>query len=133
MRAKIYKRAAVFALLLAISVVLFPLLAFGLATARIQFLGRFVGNFLFFWPQYMLVPYGFENTEIGQSQSFLMDTATYFAIPFWVLCALGYGYCLRNAKMRYVALGTYPIVSVVMLTFYWVLNQFGYSAYLEGL
>ena len=80
----------------------------------------------------MLVPYGFVNREVGYSQSFFMDSAIYGAIAFWLICAWVFGYVLRNVKMRYVVLATYPVAVATMFVCYLVLHQFGYSVYLEG-
>jgi len=123
-----FKRAAIFALLLAISLGLFPLLAYASVLIGIPFLG----TFLFFWPQAVLVPYGFYDEEIGHSQAFLMDSAILGAIVFWLICAVTFGYLFRNLKMRYAVLATYPVAVLVALLFYWVLYQFGYSVYLDG-
>ena len=125
----ILKRAAVIVLLLGLSAILFPWLAFGLALIGISFLG----NFLFFWPQYLLVPYGFVDRQIGFSQAFLPDSAIIGAIVFWLIFAVAFGYLLRNARIRYVVLTTYPAATIVMLLFYWALHQFGYWPYVEGL
>ena len=124
----IYKRAAIFAFLLAISAVLFPLLALGLAMGGIPFLT----NQLFFWPQFMLAPNGFMNREVGGSVAFLMDSAIFGAVFFWVVFAFAYGYFTRNLRMRFVALGTYPVAFLVMALFHWALALFGYRAILDG-
>ena len=125
----IYKRAAVFNLLLALSLALFPLSAYGLALLGLPL--PFLGIF-FFWPQLVLVPYGFVGREIGHSQYMVMDSAIYGAIAFWFICAVIYGYFLRKLKMRYVVLATYPVAFIVIILFNWALDQFGYSVYLEG-
>ena len=125
----IYKRAAVFVLLLAISVVLFPLMAFGLPQIGISFFS----NFLFIWPQYVSLPYGFYDLEIGHSEAYLMDSAILGAIAFWLVFALAFGYVLRHYKMNYAALATYPVTFAVMSLFHWALALFGYGVYLDWL
>lgn len=124
----IYKRYAVFVLLLAISIVLFPLMGFGVALIGIPFLG----NFLFFWSQYMLLPYGFYAREIGHSEAYLTDSAFYGAVVFWFVFALAFGYILRNYTIKYAVLTTYPVAFAVVFLFSWVLSQFGYGVYLDG-
>ncbi len=124
----ILKRAVIFASLLAVSVIAFPLSAFGLAMIGIGYFG----NFLFFWPQYMLLPYGFYDREIGHSEAYLMDSAILGAIVFWLIFALAFGYILRNFRLRYAVLATYPVAFAVMSLFAWALAQFGYGVYLDG-
>lgn len=108
-----YKRAAAFASLLAISVVLFPLLAISLASIGIPFLG----NILFFWPQFMLFPNGFYNLQIGHSEAYLMDSAILGAIAFWLVFAMAFGYALKKYRMRFAVLATYPVAFAVMFLF----------------
>ncbi|RUO38640.1 hypothetical protein CWE13_03060 [Aliidiomarina shirensis] len=124
MNSAILKRLLVLIGMLALSVVLFPLLAFAIPV---------FSNFLFFWPQCLLLPYGFVNIDIGASQAFFVDSAIFGAILFWFVFAAVFGYVLRDKRIRYVAILSYPLAFAVMFIFYGILLIFGYSVYLEGL
>lgn len=124
----ILKRAVTFASLLALSVIAFPLLAIGLAMIGIGYFA----NFLFFWPQFILLPNGLYDRETGHSQAYLMDSAIFGAIAFWLVLSLAFGYILRNFKLRYAVIATYPVAFAAISLFTWVLAQLGYGVYLDG-
>jgi hypothetical protein len=124
----VLQRAAVFVLMLTLSVFLFPALAFALAYVGVHF----IVNLLFFWPQFMLLPNGFVNNDIGPSQAYFMDTAIFGAVIFWLIFSAACGYVLRTVKIRYVVLASYPVALVTMIAFQSVLGFFGYSTYLDG-
>ena len=109
--------------------VFFPFIGLGLAWMRFSF----AGEYLFFWPQRMLLPDGFVNRGDLHSQFLMMDCAIYCAMAFWFGYCLFLGYLLRNVKIGYVALATYPIVAVVMTLMYSLLGLFGYSVVLDGI
>ena len=124
----ILKRAATFVSMLALSVYLFPAVGFPLASIGV----RYIGNFSLFWSQWMLLPNGFVNNEIGPSQAFFMDSAIFGAVFFWLLFSAFFGYIFRAVKIGIVILAVYPVTYVVMFAFYSVLGLFGYSTYLDG-
>lgn len=124
-----YTRAFVFLLLLTLSAALFPLLGLGLEVLW----PSFIGDFLLFWPLFMLVPNGFVSQRAETFQFGMMDCSIYCALLFWLACALLLGYLLRNVKISHVAMATYPIAAVVMIAAHSTLWFFGYKAFLLGI
>ncbi len=127
------KRYAISVALLALSLVVFPLLAVGaylLGPAPLS-LPRMLSNALFFWPQYLLLPYGVVDraTEI----SYWVTTARYPSAVFWLAATAAYIWLTRGARLKWVVAGLFPAIAVLVQLVLWVLGAFGYVAFLDGL
>jgi len=89
-------------------------------------------NWLFFWPQFALLPYGFMLEETGATQWYFKSAATPCAIVFWSAYALLFGLICRKLKLLYTILLSYPAMFLTAFLFYFVLGMFGVVPYLEG-
>ncbi len=96
-------------------------------------LGGFLGNFLFFWPQIAILPFGIYNTEIGDSITYLKHgQSVVLASIFWILVGLAYAWLTRRLRLRYQILIIYPVIVLIAIIASFVMELTGYSAYLEG-
>ena len=118
-----FKRAAVFLLLLALSVPLFPRVVSYLH----HLFPAYIENTLFFWPRLVLIPRGFYDKDIGHSEAFLAGSGIYLAIVFWSLFSIAFGYAMRNLKVRYTALSTYPAAYIMMFAILLPIELAGYG------
>ena len=122
------QRAQDFLLILVVTLLAFPLAAFALGPV----LPRVIRNFMFFWPEVVLLPNGFMNLEIGGSRAFFMNSAIYGAIITWVLIAVLFGKVFRKTAKKKAAWLVIPVAVGLVITFLVLLYAFGYTVYSDG-
>ena len=122
------QRAVIFLVVLCVSLPTLPIAAIVLSPV----LPSIVGNAMFFWPQVILFPNGFMSMEIGGSEAFLMDSAIYGAIIFWILIAGLFGKVFQKSPRKTAAWLALPVALVVAVALHVLLYAFGYTAYIDG-
>ena len=95
---------AVLSGVVAISLMVMPLLAFALNS----FLPHQLGNFMFFWPQYVLVPVGFTKNS-PPFETFMFDSSVMLAIAFWLTFLALVAAFVRRWRVKWVALAAFPL------------------------
>lgn len=95
-------------------------------------LSRAVRNFLFFWPQMALFPYGINVYENGDTQTYMYDYAIYFAVAFWIVIGVTHSRITRKWKLLYSGLSVYPTILMVTIILNSLLSVFDIYPYLEG-
>lgn len=126
---RILSRAAIFIGLLALSTVLSPLMALSIAASGLPF----DSDFLFFWPQLVLVPFGLVGNGYDHSSPLGYESAMYFALGFWVLIAFVQGIAWRNRSLRLNAIIAVPVAIVMVLVAHQLVQAVGFGPYLDGL
>ena len=119
-----------FAVLLGPSLWLFP----RLALVDPGVLPNWLSNYLFFWPQLVLAPYGFICGAPGSPVTYwgsqFFPLAAYV---FWSVVACAYAVAIRRRPLYFTFLLTYPIVFTVAELIGLLLRLFDIFVYLEGL
>lgn len=93
----------------------------------------FLGSFLFFWPQLVILPFGIYNTEIGDSITYLNHgQSVVLASIFWILVGLVYAWLTRRLRLRYQIFIIYPVIVLIAVIASLLLELVGYSAYIDG-
>jgi hypothetical protein len=88
-------------------------------------------NWLFFWPQCALIPYGLTHKG-NASDPYLWTAGMPIAITLWVIIAAYYGWYTRKLSMLYKVLLCYPMMFVINFLIFLYLGIIGFSPYLEG-
>ena len=95
---------AVLSGVLVVSLASMPLLAFALYS----FLPHQLGDFMFFWPQYVLVPVGFTKNS-PPFETFMFDSSMTLAIAFWLVFLALVAAFVRRWRIKWVALAAFPL------------------------
>lgn len=128
---KLVGRYAACTALLAASFVLLPLLALAGAQLGLSWVPRQVSNLLFFWPQYFLLPNGFETRETGAAH--LAGSAPYLSVTLWLAVTVCYVWVTRRVAMRYVLIAMLPIFGLMLqVVLVLVTAASGLSVVLDG-
>jgi len=115
----------------AVSLVAFPLLA--LAPMALPFRWpSWLGNLLFFWPQYLLLPGGLRTPPDG-AVARLEVLAPALAVCFWLLAIAGYVYATRGWTKRRALAAFGPAVLTTAWLVAVALAAMGYAPVLDGL
>lgn len=94
---------------------------------------RVVRNFLFFWPQLALAPYGFMHPADDMRKTYLDGGWNYLIMgAFWLLIGLGLSWALRNKRISTTAIAAFPVVMAIGVALEPVLNWFDVGVYFEG-
>jgi hypothetical protein len=121
--------SVIFLVILGVSIFVFPLLA----VYFYSLLGRVVGNFLFFYPQVVMLSGGLTSSVEGASKLILSETTSrIIAGVLWVGISFVFGYLFHRVKFRYKILLVLPIAVIIVLTYSYLLYFLGISIYLEG-
>ena len=126
--ATVVKRALAFLGVLVVSLVLFPVLALLSASLRIPQ----VQHWLFPWPMFVLVPYGFVGRGYDVYQPLLPDTAILFALGAWLFIAVVHGYLWKEKSIKAATWAALPFAIVIVVVVHCVLMSLGLSPYPEG-
>jgi hypothetical protein len=114
----------IFVIFFVLSVFLFPFVAL----VAHNFLPRMLVNYLFFWPQVLLLPYGLRGTDFYYGYG----TLGFVATTFWLLFALAFGWLSRNFGIRLKAFAVFPFVILITVSIYFIFGVFGLAPNLEG-
>lgn len=95
-------------------------------------LGIWLSNFLFFWPQYALLPHGFSTFDDGVFHTYLAATAQYIAVLFWFGVGIGYVWMTRLWRGTFFVLGIYPVMFGLTILVQYVLFAFGVLLPIDG-
>ena len=126
-KAALIHRALIFLGLFVVSLFALPLLALPAA-----FFFRSLSNFLFFWPQFLLYPYGFKTTGTTDVQYFFVNSAFLGAIACWLIVAVLFAFATRNLTKKLAALLAFPVMLALALAVNYRLLFAGYSGVLDG-
>lgn len=122
-------RLAVCVAVFAVSLVAFPLLALAPTVLPLSWPAG-LGDVLFFWPQYLLLPSGMRSTA---GAVYGADTATAVAVVLWLLLlALFARLTQRQRKLLVVPL-LFVVVAICAELAMLSLGAIGFSPVLEGL
>jgi hypothetical protein len=125
----IAQRLGAFGLVFAISLFACPLLA----VAIHGLLPPQLGNFMFFWPQLALVPFGFTSPASDMTQTYLGGGWNYPVTGiFWLLVGIGISWLLRKRPIGLTALVAVPLAFVVAIAVAAILDQLDIGIYFEG-
>jgi len=114
----------------AVSLVAFPLLALAPMALPIRW-PSWLGNLLFFWPQYLLLPGGL-RTQADPAGVRLEVVAPVLAVCFWLLAIAGYVYATRSWAKRGVLAVFGPAVLMAAWLVAVALAAMGYAPVLDG-
>ena len=126
---RVVRRLLAFAATFAASLIACPLI--------VIFLGflfpRTVRNFLFFWPQMALAPYGYTSPMDDMTRTHLGGGPNYaIAIAFWLVVGVGLSWLLRGQRLRVTALVAIPASFVVAIIVTEALQLADVGIYYEG-
>jgi hypothetical protein len=119
-----------FAILLSVLVISLPVLPL-LAFALDSVLPRQIGNFLFFWPQYVLLPNGL-RTDSPEYTVVLFDRSMELAIAFWVVFLALAGLLVRRWSAKWIVLVSFPLALFTVALAGEALRAFGLGVALDG-
>jgi hypothetical protein len=123
------RRVGVFVITFVAGLFACPVLAFAIHPV----LPRVVGNFLFFWPQLAVVPYGFTFPASDVTRTYLGGGWNYALVSFfWLLVGIGLSWLLRKKAVRVTVFATLPISFAIGIAAAAVLEQFDVGIYFEG-
>jgi hypothetical protein len=123
------RRVGVFALTFVAGLFACPLLA--MAIHRV--LPRVVGNFLFFWPQLALAPFGFTHPSSDQTRTYLGGGWNYVVTGlFWLLVGVALGWVLRRKAVRITSYVTLPVSFAIAIAAAAILDRLDVGIYFEG-
>jgi hypothetical protein len=123
-------RVGAFAATFVASLFAVPVLSFLLATV----LPRVARNFLFFWPQLALAPFGFTHPARDTTHTYLGGGANYaIAVLFWLLVGIGLSWALRTRRVRLTAFAAIPLSFAIAIAAQQVLDHYDIGIYFEGL
>jgi hypothetical protein len=112
---------------LVISLPVLPLLAFALNSV----LPHRIEDFMFFWPQYVLVPNGFRADSPGHPVA-LFDWSMELAIALWLVYLALVALLVRRWSARWIALVSLPLALLTVALSGEVLRAFGLGVTLDG-
>jgi phosphoglycerol transferase MdoB-like AlkP superfamily enzyme len=112
---------------LVISLPVLPLLAFALNSV----LPHRIEDFMFFWPQYVLVPRGFRTSPPAYT-TVLSDWSMELAIAFWVAFLALVAMLVRRWSAKWIVLASLPIALVTVALSGEVLGAFEFWVALDG-
>jgi hypothetical protein len=94
------------------SLVLFPLLAW--SSFEVRWLPEPVMQVLFFWPQYLFLPFGVrQDAALGES-TYGASGVIYATATFWMLSVAAYVWVTRHFNARWVVAALLPVVYVLL-------------------
>ena len=120
-------RCALCVATLAVSLVLFPLLALALSSL----LPRMIGNALFFWPQYLLLLSGVRE-QLPAAAVHAADVAAFAMALFWLAAVALLVRLTSRWRVRSVLLALFPGVVLVAMLVLMALRSVGYAPVLDG-
>lgn len=115
---------------LAISLVLFPLLALAPALLPVRW-PSWLGNALFFWPQYLLLPGGIRAA--AESAPYGAGVAPVIAAAFWLVVAAGVARVTLHWRKRWAVPALFVSVLVLSEALLFALRLAGFAPVLDGL
>lgn len=99
-------------------------------------LGRIVGNFLFFWPQAILMPSGitrYVKHKPGDERYLFTEGGSFIAaICFWVVAGLLFAWFTRRLKLPIKIALVCPFIFLVGMGLIYMMQLMGYGPYLDG-
>lgn len=112
---------------LAISLFALPLFAISI----VSFAPTHLVEFLFYWPQYALAPYGFHQ-DSQPLVTVLWGSSMQIAIGFWLTFLALVATLVRNWSPSWVALVALPLGFVTVVLMSTILARFGLVVALDG-
>jgi hypothetical protein len=123
------RRVGAFAATFIAGLIASPFLAFAIHPVLL----RVVGNFLFFWPQLAVVPFGFTHPESDMTRTYLGGGWNYVITgAFWLLVGVAISWLLRRRTVRVTAIATLPLSFAIGIAAAAVLDYFDIGIYFEG-
>ncbi len=131
-RSALLARYGICVFVLTASFVLLPLLVLAVAHSSPSFgIPRVLGNLLFFWPQYFLLPGGIEVRETGAR--LLEGWSSVVSVALWLVLVGAYAWATHRWKLLYVLLGLLPSAAIVLeLVLGGLLGMAGFGVVLDG-
>jgi hypothetical protein len=124
-------RYALFVATLAVSLVVFPLLALLPVVVPIGVPAR-LGDALFFWPQYLLLPFGLLQTA-PSGAVVGAGTAPFAAAAFWLIVIAALARLTLSWRKRWALLALFLGVALLAEMLLFVLGSLGFSPVLDSL
>jgi hypothetical protein len=123
------RRVGTFSVIFVTSLFACPLLAIGIH----RVLPRVVANFLFFWPQLALAPYGFTHPASDMTRTY-PGSGWNYAITgaFWLVVGFGLSWLLLRKPIRTTALAALPVSFAIAIAAAALLEQLNIGIYFEG-
>jgi hypothetical protein len=123
------RRLAVCVATLAVSLVLFPLLALAPTVVPLRWPG-WLGNALFFWPQYLLLPGGIRAATA--SGAYGAGIVPLIAAAFWLAVVAGLARATLHWRKRWAIPALFATVVVVSEALLLTLRLAGFAPVLDG-
>jgi hypothetical protein len=124
------RRLAICVAALAISLVLFPLLALVPAITPVRW-PRWLGNALFFWPQYLLLPGGIRAATA--SVAYGAGVVSLIAATFWLAVVAGLARATLHWRKRWAIPALFAAVGIIGEVLLLALRLAGFAPVLDGL
>jgi hypothetical protein len=124
------RRLAICVAALAVSLVLFPLLALVPTVVPMRLPSR-LGNALFFWPQYLLLPGGIRAA--GATAAYGAGVVPVVAAAFWLAVAAGMARATLRWRKRWALPALFATVAVIGAALLFGLRSAGFAPVLDGL
>jgi hypothetical protein len=124
------RRLAVCIALLAISLVLFPLLALAPTVMPLRWPG-WLGSALFFWPQYLLLPGGIRS--VSASGVYGAGIVPLIAVVFWLAVVAALARATLHWRKRWAIPALFATVIAVTEALLLALRLVGFAPVLDGL
>ncbi len=124
------RRLAICVAALAISLVLFPLLALAPTVVPLRWPG-WLGNALFFWPQYLLLPAGIRAATATAAHG--AGVVPLVAAAFWLAVVAGVARATLHWRKRWAIPALFGTVVVIGEAVLLALRLAGFTPVLEGL
>jgi hypothetical protein len=124
------RRLAICIAAFAISLVLFPLLALAPAVVPLRWPG-WLGNALFFWPQYLLLPGGV--SAANASAPYGAGVVPFVAAAFWLLVAGAFARVTLGWRRRWAIPALFATVVIIGEILLQALGLAGFAPVLDGL
>lgn len=123
------RRVGAFCAVFAVGLFACPLLAFAIH----PIIPRLVSNFLFFWPQLALVPFGFTHPASDMTRTWLAGGWSYVITgPLWLLVGIVLSWLLRGKAVHATAIAALPVSFAIAVVAFALLGHFDIGVYFEG-